>query len=706
MPLEPTPSQVRFFEAMEHHGKEGADLSAEKQSLFFIVIRLKEAKRQFFSLFHGKPTDGEDEPTAEGNSLSVDGDSLFHFTMSVEEHGLDDFRAVRGIQELVRRSGDGIGDDHLEAIQRLSHANVGNTFFQEKQSETSADDSAPGDLFSQLTSFSRKQDGTWEYKDMSGEIFQKTCELLRYLRAECVRLGSLMEEHGLIDSQSALLTQIDVCLDVLANVEVRQEGRTYRCALPAHISVPFSDVDRDMAIEEQTIHPYIERVAYSLFDRGIDFDAVKKDPVVCSGVARALFVQHLGLDGYLQYFQYLATLLEYAALSKQQDEPRYGEPPTFLASEDGLILDLKQLIHPQWATGKTFQTPHERAEYEHLFGESSWRRLFSQGSASDENDDEDENYEDDDDDEFGDEGDREESVDVESSYIVDPAQKELWDRLERDGHVERITNTGRFHSEAVVWKPGLSRNKLSLILERYQTSDEHTKGILKEYDTYGFNPFQQISLNSRERIQILTGANSNGKSTLMRSIGLALNAGMTGRKIQAVRSSMSFCDGVYHDFHLSDDVREGVSTFRAQVRNVLTFLHEATPDSLGLFDEMYHGTSSLYLLSLAWSTVEEMSRKNLRAIISTHEPLLTFATRGDGLDQLRGIYANQRNIVDGQSGGGIDGVSNISLRNHFELRKGAVMDSDALRIAEEEGMSEKIIARAHHIKTILMGEAS
>jgi predicted ATPase len=88
-----------------------------------------------------------------------------------------------------------------------------------------------------------------------------------------------------------------------------------------------------------------------------------------------------------------------------------------------------------------------------------------------------------------------------------------------------------------VWKPGLSRNKLSLILERYQASDEHTKGVLKEYDTYGFNPFQQISLSSRERIQILTGANSNGKSTLMRSIGLALNAGMTGRKIQAVRSS-------------------------------------------------------------------------------------------------------------------------------------------------------------------------
>ena len=168
---------------------------------------------------------------------------------------------------------------------------------------------------------------------------------------------------------------------------------------------------------------------------------------------------------------------------------------------------------------------------------------------------------------------------------------------------------------------------------------------------------------------------------------------------------MSYCDGIYHDFEVHDNLQEGVSTFRAQVRNVLTFLKDATPQSLGLFDEMYHGTSSLYLLALAWATVESFSRRNLRAIISTHEPLLTFSTRGDGLGLLRGIYTNQRKMIGGAVNGGIDGVGNISMRNHYELREGAVMDSDAFRVAREEKMPTKILNRAEHIKGVLMGEA-
>jgi DNA mismatch repair ATPase MutS len=301
----------------------------------------------------------------------------------------------------------------------------------------------------------------------------------------------------------------------------------------------------------------------------------------------------------------------------------------------------------------------------------------------------------------------EESSAPEQEKPKDPvaeAREKLWAYCEEKGLLRRIKKGE--HKDSLRWREGLRRNSVIAELERYGAPDNLCEEMLAAYDDYAFNPFHHVALDSRERIKILTGANSNGKSTLMRSIALALNTGMVGRKIQAKGSEMSFCDGIFHDFEVHDDVQEGVSTFRAQVRNVLTFLRDGTPYSLGLFDEMYHGTSSLYLLALAWATIESFSQRNLRAIISTHEPLLTFSTRGDGLSLLRGIYAKQKKMIGGAVNGGIEGVGNISLRNHYELRPGAVMDSDAFRVAREEKMPTKLLRRAAHIKEVLMDEGA
>jgi energy-coupling factor transporter ATP-binding protein EcfA2 len=280
-------------------------------------------------------------------------------------------------------------------------------------------------------------------------------------------------------------------------------------------------------------------------------------------------------------------------------------------------------------------------------------------------------------------------------------REELWEALANIGYLRwKNRDNGRSYR----WKEGLSRMELIAQLDKMETPQDFYLEILASYDRHAFNPFREITIDSRNRIIVLTGANSNGKSTLMRSIAVALNTAMTGRKIQAEEAEMSLCDGIFHDFNVHNNVRKGVSRFRAQVRRVMAFLKDGTPHSLGLFDEMFHGTSSLYLLSLAWATLEEFSKRNLRAIVSTHESLLTFCTQSGGLEHLRGTYARQKKIVGGDTGGGIDGVTAMSLRNHFELRPGPVMDSDALRVAQEEGMPEGTLQRADSIKNMLMGE--
>src|SRR5262249_48390225 len=143
----------------------------------------------------------------------------------------------------------------------------------------------------------------------------------------------------------------------------------------------------------------------------------------------------------------------------------------------------------------------------------------------------------------------------------------------------------------------------------------------------------------------------------------------------------------------TDDIRRGISTLRMQMQLVVNYLEHATPHSLGLFDELFNGTSPPYQLALAWATIEEISRRKLRVIISTHNPALTWCTEHDGYENIRGQYAFPRRGE--RIGAHMEGVQNISLTGNFALGHGAVTDSEAFAIAEEEGFP--LLKRAQEI---------
>ena len=112
MPLSPTSLQERFFALAEKHGHEesGNDNDRNKRCLFFLALRKEQARREFFSLFDGR--DGEDEPP-EGNAIITEDASFWgmwgivmRFSREIEHYGLDDFKTVRGIQELIQRVDD------------------------------------------------------------------------------------------------------------------------------------------------------------------------------------------------------------------------------------------------------------------------------------------------------------------------------------------------------------------------------------------------------------------------------------------------------------------------------------------------------------------------------------------------------------------------------------------------------------------------
>ncbi|MBO9632164.1 MAG: DNA mismatch repair protein, partial [Chitinophagaceae bacterium] len=77
-----------------------------------------------------------------------------------------------------------------------------------------------------------------------------------------------------------------------------------------------------------------------------------------------------------------------------------------------------------------------------------------------------------------------------------------------------------------------------------------------------------LQLNSHQNVLFLTGANMAGKSTLMKSIGIALYLAHMGFPVAAARFDFSVRDGIYTSINLSDNLSMGASHYYAEVLRV------------------------------------------------------------------------------------------------------------------------------------------
>jgi DNA mismatch repair ATPase MutS len=102
-----------------------------------------------------------------------------------------------------------------------------------------------------------------------------------------------------------------------------------------------------------------------------------------------------------------------------------------------------------------------------------------------------------------------------------------------------------------------------------------------------------IVLSPSNNTILLTGANMAGKSTLMKTIGIALLLGHAGLPVPAKRMRFSVLDGLYSTINLPDNLRSGASHFFAEVLRVKKIATElaAGKKLFVVFDEMFRGTN-------------------------------------------------------------------------------------------------------------------
>ena len=196
-----------------------------------------------------------------------------------------------------------------------------------------------------------------------------------------------------------------------------------------------------------------------------------------------------------------------------------------------------------------------------------------------------------------------------------------------------------------------------------------------------------VLLDERQRVILLTGPNMAGKSTILRQIGLAVVLAQAGCFVPARAATMGIVDRVFTRVGASDNLGLGQSTFMVEMSETSAILHAATTRSLVLLDEIGRGTATYDGVAIAWAVTEHLhDRVGCKTVFATHYHELT---------QLTEELAHTRNF-------------NVAVREdgyavtfQYRLEPGGADRSYGIHVGRIAGLPPPVVARAEEILTML-----
>lgn len=189
-----------------------------------------------------------------------------------------------------------------------------------------------------------------------------------------------------------------------------------------------------------------------------------------------------------------------------------------------------------------------------------------------------------------------------------------------------------------------------------------------------------IDLEESRRVLVITGPNMGGKSTYMRQTALIVLLAHTGCFVPATSAVIGPVDRIFTRIGASDDLTSGRSTFMVEMSETADILHNATPESLVLLDEIGRGTSTYDGLALAWAAARHLAVR-LRAftLFATHYFELTALP-----EEFQGIANVHLDAVE-------HGTDVVFL--HI-VKEGPANQSYGVQVAKLAGVPEAVLALA------------
>ncbi len=187
-----------------------------------------------------------------------------------------------------------------------------------------------------------------------------------------------------------------------------------------------------------------------------------------------------------------------------------------------------------------------------------------------------------------------------------------------------------------------------------------------------------VHLYTESNVLFLTGANMAGKSTFMKSLGIAVYLAHMGFPVAARNMLFSVRDGLYSSINVSDNLNMGYSHFYAEVLRVKRAAEEVSSgrNMVVIFDELFKGTNVKDAYDATLSVTASFSRyHNCIFVISTH-----IIEVGEALAAYPNLqFAYMPTVMDGHV-----------PKYPYLLKQGITSDRHGMMIVMNEGILDMI----------------
>ena len=187
-----------------------------------------------------------------------------------------------------------------------------------------------------------------------------------------------------------------------------------------------------------------------------------------------------------------------------------------------------------------------------------------------------------------------------------------------------------------------------------------------------------VEFSPRQPTVLITGANNNGKTTYLDSIGISQALFQAGLPVLASEATLEPRDKILSHFIRPGDVQVGESTFAHECSRAVRFVEQLTARSLALCDELFRGTSPQDGVVVSELAMRSFLRTGAAVFFVTHYHGLVDLL--DGEAKLRFLACKLDHSVE-------------PPRYTYRMQPGVSTESDGLLVAAQHGFSSESLKR-------------
>ena len=196
-----------------------------------------------------------------------------------------------------------------------------------------------------------------------------------------------------------------------------------------------------------------------------------------------------------------------------------------------------------------------------------------------------------------------------------------------------------------------------------------------------------LSMGDNQDGLLLYGTNAVGKTSLIKSIGIAVIMAQAGLYVPCKKFTFSPYNHIFTRILGADNIFKGLSTFAVEMSELRAILNQSDKNSLILGDELCSGTESDSALSIFTAGLEVLHERQCTFLFATH---FHEVCRYEEVTKLNRLVAMHMEVT-------YDNVKGILVYDR-KLKEGAGDSMYGLEVCKSLDLNSDFLSRAHDLR--------